>query len=545
MLYKEFYDSIENPLERKGILDKVIDLYSNSSVSIFSSYNSFYSKLSKTNIEDKEIGVYNKEAEVALYEEEYKQWKKGLVKLAQKTNDESVRALAKFAVKDKATTIFELEENVRKKDRSLLSVVQKYSHITDSFSWDQHYSNKVQLDDSYYGPIEHRLYLNCDSSIVPMIALKLIKKARENNMGYLFKYNSPASRSDTFVVYSSTADVPLYAKWLKEIKRELITENGISPKAFHEPPLLTGAIDGWIGYGSEPSKEDPLDKDERSYNCKRSIQLCECISSVYAGWLRDLKHQQVSADGKSMTYAEFFAQDLVYLYREREEERAKKWKTKVLQTEESYKVLEKEILKNYDEILKYIVEINNGKDIDGDDCIKITIPLKKGTETLSNTTIVNLAREHLKLLSAHFPDFKEDVLESIKSSNKKIWNITDNYAVDKNALLQLQYYEKLVREVDQKRQAKKQPVVTKPVNKEPVVKTQTISVTPEPSKKTVVTPVVPVTPVPSKKTVVTPVSEPVTKQQSDKPKVLVKQRNVKYKPMTQAEIDEARKRYGF
>ena len=27
MLYKEFYDSIENPLERKGILDKVIDTY--------------------------------------------------------------------------------------------------------------------------------------------------------------------------------------------------------------------------------------------------------------------------------------------------------------------------------------------------------------------------------------------------------------------------------------------------------------------------------------------------------------------------------------
>ena len=55
----------------------------------------------------------------------------------------------------------------------------------------------------------------------------------------------------------------------------------------------------------------------------------------------------------------------------------------------------------------------------------------------------------------------------------------------------------------------------------------------------------PVTPVPSKKSVVTPVSEPVAKQQPNKPKVLVKQRNVKYKPMTQAEIDEARKRYGF
>ena len=535
MLYKEFYDSIENPLEKKGILDEVINLYSNSTVSVFSPYNSFYTKLSEVNIEDKEMGVYNAKAEKALYEEEYKQWKVALVRLVQKTNDDSVRALAKFAVKDKAKNIFELEDNVRKKDRSLLSIVQKYSHIIDSFSWDQHYSNKVQLDDSYKWPIEHRLYLNCDSSIVPMIALKLIKKTKEHNMGYLFKYSKPADRSDAFVVYSSTVDLPLYVKLLKEIKRELIKENGISPKAFHEPSLLTGTIDGWIGYGSEPSKEDPLDKDERSYNCKRSIQLCECISNVYARWLRDLKNTQVSADGKEMTYAEFFAKDLAYLYHEREEERAKKWKTKVLQTEESYKVLENEILKNYDEILKYIVEVNNGKDIDGKDCIKITIPLIKGTETLSNTTIVNLARKHLKLLSAHFPDFKEDVLESIQSSGKKKWNITDNYAVDKNALLQLQYYEKLARELDQKRQDNKQPVVTKTENKgTPVI--------PEPTKKTVVTPV---TPVPDKKTVITPVSESIVKTQPDTPKVLVKQRNVKYKPMTQAEIDEARKRYGF
>ena len=106
MLYKEFYDSIENPLERKGILDKVIDLYSNSPSYVYSPYNSFYNKLSKTNIEGKEIGVYNDEAEKALYEEEYKQWKNGLVKLAQKTNDGSVRALAKYAIKDKAKTIF-------------------------------------------------------------------------------------------------------------------------------------------------------------------------------------------------------------------------------------------------------------------------------------------------------------------------------------------------------------------------------------------------------------------------------------------------------
>ena len=45
-----------------------------------------------------------------------------------------------------------------------------------------------------------------------------------------------------------------------------------------------------------------------------------------------------------MTYAEFFAKDLAYLYREREEERAKKWKTKVLQTEESYKVFDVSLL---------------------------------------------------------------------------------------------------------------------------------------------------------------------------------------------------------
>ncbi len=100
-----------------------------------------------------------------------------------------------------------------------------------------------------YPSIEHRLYLDIESLDTYKMTTYLVEKCDEHHLPYYFKFDQYADRDDTIVIYSSTENLTKYVEILHEIKKEhpeLISRT-------KEPPVLTGKIDGWIGYGSEPA----------------------------------------------------------------------------------------------------------------------------------------------------------------------------------------------------------------------------------------------------------------------------------------------------
>lgn len=494
MIYRELYDRIKNPFEKKGFLDEIINIYSSSNESLLEKHMGFYSKLAHTNIGDKRINLYFVQARQELKEELFNLWKDGLINKAKNTNDIELRKLVRYIYKTNPKTIAELSKNIRENNKELLPVLDKNDYRFFGTSWTYMYSNKIQSDNSCNQRVEHRLYLNCDSTVCDLIALKLIEKCREKGIGYHFKYDEDADRSDSFVIYSDTIHLPMYVDILEEIKKELpdeFEERKNGENVFHEPPLLTGVIDGWIGYGSEPSKEDPVDKDNRSFNAKRAIQLNNCMNKVTEKWLRELKDMRVSANGKTISYKEFFAKDFVDLFIENEEEKGHDKKQP-----EFYKNLEKEVLTNYDKI---IALLNN------DERLSLDIPTRDNMEKVGYLTITKILRKHSKLIADHFPEFKRDLAAAIIDSNKEM-NITNNYAVDKQALALFKYYEKLARDLTEE---EKQTTVSE----EETIKVET--------------------------------KEPVIEEQKERPKALYRQKKFDYKPMTQEEILEARKRLGM
>lgn len=120
---------------------------------------------------------------------------------------------------------------------------------------------------------EHRLYINADYTNIFDIMTLFIKKCDQYNIPYYFKYDPLALRDDNIVIYSSSLYLDKYVAILEEVKNELQLNN------LEKPPVLSGVIDGWIGYGSEPLDE------ESSFNTKRAKIIHAAIQKCTNDWI--------------------------------------------------------------------------------------------------------------------------------------------------------------------------------------------------------------------------------------------------------------------
>lgn len=118
--------------------------------------------------------------------------------------------------------------------------------------------------------IEHRLYVNANYENIYNILRLFIKKCDQYKIPYCFKYSDSAGADDNIVIYSSSLYLEKYVEILEEIKNELKLDN------IKRPPILTGMIDGWIGYGSEGGE---------SYSLKRAFLIHDVIKTCVDNWI--------------------------------------------------------------------------------------------------------------------------------------------------------------------------------------------------------------------------------------------------------------------
>jgi hypothetical protein len=284
MTLLDLYDKIKNPLDNPKTIDDLLLAYN--SVEYPADYYdkslSLNNKLGgdKTSKEDKN----------EFYALLFNLWKKNIVSMSKEKLD-SYRAAG-------ANGIIYLHEylkdigDVRSKteiDYINYDVSTKYSeanHYIKSIFSDNEYFEVVNSDvitKFYQGHtnIKHRLYINAESPEIYRLGIEFTTKCAEYNLPYLFKFERSASRSDAFVIYSDNDNLLNYLDVLKEIKAEkpyLIAN-------FGQPPLFSGVIDGYIGYGSEPDKD--MYGNQTSFNMKRAHFIYDIIDLNMNNWLRN------------------------------------------------------------------------------------------------------------------------------------------------------------------------------------------------------------------------------------------------------------------
>jgi len=306
---EELLSSIENPLDDAQTLQDAVDAYS--------SYNNYYSALQRSGSERKICGYINPEAHQHFEEEMFARWRKNLEALTPEDIQHEIdnghsyfkyyesfkNLLERYKDRD-IRTRKDLEDNLRvdfkdDKDKfdAWLDALDDYCFVNDD-NWEHIKSRYVNLRREENIDVKHRFYLNTDSIATEEMARELVNGFEDAKLPYYFKFDTYGDRRDTMVIYCSDDGAVDSLKVIQDIikRRPDLAEH------LREAPVLTGKIDGIIGYGPEPATTKDANGNEvnHSYTEVRAKVLEEAISNVSDAWFKEHWDDEYEINGVRM-----------------------------------------------------------------------------------------------------------------------------------------------------------------------------------------------------------------------------------------------------
>ena len=352
--YHEMYEKIENPLNDDEVVRKLIEGYSDELRT-----KQYYNKLVQVNYKEKKYKGINMDDKDRLVSQIFNEWKNDITK---NISDEDIKSYKNqdfvrlreciknipdikdfkenSKVFNRLTKLDKLDKDSKK--TKLTDIYEDYAPFFHGSTWT--YISHNSINPSKYKKIivDHRLYLNTENIDTYKVMELFRNKCKERELDYHFKFSDRGDRDDTIVIYSDDRKLSKYLEILEEIKKE---EPEIVKRA-QTPPMLTGKIDGWIGYGSEPSL-DENGKNTKSFNSSRSGIIQNAISKETIKWLRENKELTKEDLGLNEYLTKQISDDIKDKYN-----RMDKSVYEPEFQEKLLKRLEKEIEKNKSELLE-------------------------------------------------------------------------------------------------------------------------------------------------------------------------------------------------
>ena len=312
----DLYNSVESSLDDIDIIKKCIELYSETQ----KSGRSFYKALVEINSNEKEnSGMYRGFDEEVLDNWRMSTFKDNIVNMTPEKYasllgskdgyySEEFQLLRDFFMQIDEIDLYKIGEtnSIREKiekNSKLNNAFQKYGFDIFQSGWDYISSSEV-LETK---PVEttHRLYINMDGVVKYKLIALIINEFSEAEIPFHFKYND-ASRDDTIVMWTDNENLVKTIELLKKIreKNKELLEDGI-----FQPPILSGKIDNWIGYGSEPTML--LEGKRTSFNRIRAEIVENAIANVYTNYS--------SLDSKRTSVSEIVESDAGFIQAVRDE----------------------------------------------------------------------------------------------------------------------------------------------------------------------------------------------------------------------------------
>ena len=350
--YQELYEKIENPLNDDEVIKKLIEGYSDELGT-----KQYYKKLTEVYHDQKKYKGINDKEKDKFVSEIFNEWKKDITR---NISDEDIKsynnqnfARLRECIKD-IPDIKDFKENLKvfnrlnkldkldkdSKKTELTDIYQDYAAFFPGDTWTYITYNNINPSKYKKFIVDHRLYLNTETIDTYKVMELFRDKCKERELNYLFKYAEKGDRDDTIVIYSDDRKLSDYIEILEEIKKE---EPEIVKRA-QTPPMLTGKIDGWIGYGSEPQLDED-GKNTNSFNNVRSGIIQNAISKETIKWIRENKELTKEDSGLNEYLTKQIFDDIKDKYRMYKSVYEPEFQEKLL------KRLESDISKNKSEIL--------------------------------------------------------------------------------------------------------------------------------------------------------------------------------------------------
>ena len=300
----ELYQRIKNPLEESFVIDQLIEAY----VDSYDYYEGLIKRFSKNRSKE-----HSKTEADAFYSHMFNTWKKELLSITPSQYEDAIkrglfdRDILKLVAFLKTVPTVKTAEEAKKilnsayEDSELEQAMEKYRWDGDDMfsSWLHIKARRVTGKKVITEPVEHRLYINANNRDIHKLSRLFVEKCTRDKIPYYFKISEHGKRDDNIVIYSSTKTLQKLLGILNEIEREhpdIISRCG-------RPPVLTGRIGSWIGYGSEPLSKS----GEESFNTIRAKSIKVIIENELRNWYKDHLNYEVIADGKRMSISDYIA----------------------------------------------------------------------------------------------------------------------------------------------------------------------------------------------------------------------------------------------
>ena len=354
--YQEIYEKIENPLNDDEVIKKLIEGYSDELGT-----KQYYKKLTEVYRDQKKYTGINVKDKDKFVSEIFNEWKNDITKNISDKDIKSYNnqdfARLRECIKN-IPDIKDFKENLKvfnslkkldkldkldkdSKKTKLTDIYEDYAAFFPEGTWTYIRYNSINISKPKNFTVDHRLYLNTENIDTYKVMELFRNKCKERELNYLFKFAEKGDRDDTIVIYSDDRKLSDYIEILEEIKKE---EPEIVKRA-QTPPMLTGKIDGWIGYGSEPSL-DENGKHTKSFNSVRSGIIQNAISKETMKWIRENKELTKEDSGLNEYLTKQISDDIKDKYRMYKSVYEPEFQEKLL------KKLENDIAKNKSEILE-------------------------------------------------------------------------------------------------------------------------------------------------------------------------------------------------
>lgn len=310
MKLMELYDRIENPTKQDNFHLNLLNMYCD--------HGDIYSPLTRT-IDKPTRGYYNPNESDMYYAMLFNRWKNAIVNMTKSQYEYLCRMGIGgdnfIALRNYLKTV----PDVKTKEEAFGILNKEYSdnriniametHRWDNFGaysgWEHVASRYFKIRQEKIPNVEHRLYLGIPGMQIHKFARIFVDKCYQRNQPFYFKFDDYAGRDDSFVIYCSTEYLMNFIDILNEIKRE---EPELVSK-IDRPPMLTGNIDGWIGYGSEP--ELLPNGDNTSFNAKRAKLIESAAKKTMLSHSKKMLGYTFTYKGKKNVSYKYVISDLI------------------------------------------------------------------------------------------------------------------------------------------------------------------------------------------------------------------------------------------
>lgn len=420
---KDIYDNVQNPLDDKKLVEKIILAYSKSARTDMRGHRDLYDFFvySKKN---KDESSFNKKDEEEFYVEAYNDWIKAFLSL----KEEDLARLEKSGVNARETQnylrafgkVSSMQDISRLIKNPLLDEGERRNGWEiNTMGWRHIKSRliKARQEDSIF--VRHRLYIGCQKQDLYKIAKNFKAKCDKRDIPYYFKLSTlTKSRDDEMVVYADTSNLADYIEILQEIKRENVEIAGRLEGA----PILTGKIDGWIGIGDEP----PLDRHGKlqSYNGLRAKIFEDGVEEALLDDILSLKGKEVEVKGEKLSFNKLFIQSATNTILDKFFLNDKNF-MKNLKKEEFERLKEaisNNLKKNMSKGLNKLIEVKDKKEelLSSNNYDIFTLLKKNGKEVGVDTdTMDKIIKDAVPLISQIDLDFTKKVRETIDKKAKE------------------------------------------------------------------------------------------------------------------------------